>query len=98
MDDKTVRRLKEIQDPKKFIEEFLKAANNPEDVFKVQRRQLGDALAHARYRRRLSQAELSKLAGLKPSALSRLENGRGNPTLNTLLKVCQALGVTLVLE
>lgn len=40
----------------------------------------------------LSQAELAEKAGIRAETLSRLENGRGNPTVATVKKILYALG------
>lgn len=36
--------------------------------------------------------ELSRLTGISPQFLSRIENGHANPSLETLDKICQGLG------
>ena len=36
--------------------------------------------------------ELARLTGLSPQFLSRIENGKANPSLETLDKICQGLG------
>ncbi len=43
----------------------------------------------------LSQVELAKLLGTKQSAISRLERGDGNITINTLRKIADALNADL---
>jgi len=55
---------------------------------------LGNAITLVRARRRLTQAEVAKLAGLSVSYLSLLEqNKRTDPTLSTIQKLSEALGV-----
>ncbi|QNP75556.1 helix-turn-helix transcriptional regulator [Streptomyces roseirectus] len=46
-----------------------------------------------RERRGLSLAELARQAGLAKQTLSRLEQGTGNPTVDTLFAIAAALGV-----
>ena len=55
-------------------------------------------LIEARLARKLSQAELAAAAGMSQSSIARIESGRGNPTLNTLLTIAKVLGGHLVLE
>ena len=43
----------------------------------------------------LSQMQLAKLVGTKQSAISRLERGYGNTTINTLHKIAEALDANL---
>jgi len=43
----------------------------------------------------ISQRELADLSGISLHALSNLESGKGNPTLESLLKVADTLGVTI---
>jgi DNA-binding phage protein len=44
----------------------------------------------------LSLAEVAEGSGIDQAALSRLENGRGNPTARTLSRYCQAIGGRIV--
>jgi transcriptional regulator with XRE-family HTH domain len=52
---------------------------------------LGHSVRRARLALDLSQTGLSDLAGVSPSALAALENGRGSST-RTLVKVVRSLG------
>lgn len=45
---------------------------------------------------KISQAELSKRAGVAASHLSHIENGRGNPTLEILETIAEALDCSVV--
>lgn len=59
-----------------------------------------DAMVGARLRKLrlshgLSARELASRAGVSPSYLSRLENGRFSPTISTLTRVVQAMGETV---
>lgn len=56
------------------------------------------ALRLERERQDLSLADLSARTGIDPTALSRLERGRGNPTLATLERVAGALGQRVALR
>ena len=49
------------------------------------------AIIERRNALRLSQVRLAKLVGMQQPAISRLENGGGNTTINTLFKVANAL-------
>jgi len=44
---------------------------------------------------RMSQAKLARIVGMKQPAICRLETGNYNITLNTFLKVTQALGLDI---
>jgi len=43
----------------------------------------------------IKQDEAAKLAGMDQQAWSRIERGAANPTLSTLVLICEALGVSL---
>jgi len=45
----------------------------------------------------LSQTKLAKMAGVKQSTIARLENFSGNPKLETIIKISNALGLKHVL-
>ncbi len=60
---------------------------------------LGAAIRSARLRRRLSQRELAARAGIAAVSISRLERGLGGVhSVDTLQRVCLALGVPLRVE
>jgi DNA-binding XRE family transcriptional regulator len=46
----------------------------------------------------LTQAQLAKRAGLHQTAIARVESGKANPTLETLIKLARALNRRLVVE
>jgi len=46
----------------------------------------------------LSQNELAKLSGLSQPVIARVESGRGNPSLRTLLTIAKTLDVNLMLD
>lgn len=52
---------------------------------------LGEQLAANRIAQGLSQTDLAKLAGVPQADVSRIERGKGNPTLTTLAKILGAL-------
>lgn len=55
--------------------------------------EVGPRLAAARSRRGLSQSTVARMAGLGPSYLSRVENGRVQPTFRTVVRLMRALDV-----
>ena len=59
--------------------------------------ELGIMLAAARRARKLSQPQLSTASGVQQSEISRIENGAGNPTTETLSRLAGALGQRLTL-
>lgn len=46
----------------------------------------------------LSQQELAKKAGIRQSNLSRIETGAVSPTIETLQRIAQGLGKTLIIQ
>jgi transcriptional regulator with XRE-family HTH domain len=56
-------------------------------------KEVGQAIHEARQRADLSQAALAERCDLTHADISRLENGKANPTLRMLLRVLNALGV-----
>ena len=53
--------------------------------------EIGKRLGSVRAQRGLSQGTVSRLAGLAPSYLSKIENGRIQPTFPTLWRILRAL-------
>lgn len=59
--------------------------------FELKLELIGDVIKKARKDRHLTQAELGELIGVKKAQISRLENNTGNVTIETILKVFNAL-------
>jgi transcriptional regulator with XRE-family HTH domain len=55
----------------------------------------GKALRNFRYQRELTQEVLGLSAGLDRTYISMLELGQRSPTLDTIVAICNALGVDL---
>ena len=64
-------------------------------AFEKARKQLGQRLKDIRAERELTQEQVAEKAAIHPKHLQRLENGRGNVTLATLVAISKALGVTV---
>ncbi|HUT88731.1 MAG TPA: helix-turn-helix transcriptional regulator [Thermoguttaceae bacterium] len=56
---------------------------------------LGDRIRTARKKAGLSQMEVWTQIGIYPSMLSRIESGKQEPTLSTLRRLAELLGVDL---
>lgn len=54
---------------------------------------LGAALKASRVRQQLTQEELAERSGLSYKFIGEIERGRGNPTVETLARLAEALGV-----
>lgn len=59
------------------------------------RYRLISALIGARKRRGWTQADVARAAGMKQSAVARLESGDRDPQMSTVLAVARALGVSV---
>ena len=58
-------------------------------------RSVGEAIAHCRREKGLSQEILSGLADIGRTHLSAIERGERKPTLETLYRISQALGIRM---
>ena len=56
---------------------------------------VGQATAEAREEKGMSQRDLSSASGVMQADISKIEKGKGNPTLITLQKIAKSLGRTL---
>ncbi|NGF57316.1 helix-turn-helix transcriptional regulator [Parapusillimonas sp. SGNA-6] len=66
--------------------------------YELQMDLIGKAIRHTRQERNLTQEELGKLIGVQKAQISRLENNAGNVTLDTLLRVFNALKAKVKLQ
>ena len=73
--------------------EFVKEWESLEPEYQLIR-----ALLNGRKAANLSQTQLSNLTGISQADISRLETGESNPSLKTLKRLANALGMNLRLE
>lgn len=57
-----------------------------------------EAIYEARMKKQLSQKQLSELTGIAQADISRMENGNANPSIKTLQRLAEGLGMKLKLE
>ena len=53
---------------------------------------VGQAIQEAREEKGISQRELSRTSGVMQAEISKIEQGKGNPTISTLQKLAKSLG------
>jgi transcriptional regulator with XRE-family HTH domain len=59
------------------------------------RARFGAALREIRTRQQLTQEQLAERSGLSYKFIGEVERGRGNPTLDTIARLADALGVNI---
>ncbi|MDY3971794.1 MAG: helix-turn-helix transcriptional regulator [Clostridia bacterium] len=79
-------------DWKDFRKEFFTPEENAASDLRVA---IIDELIKARDEKRISQKQLEELSGVKQPVIARMEKGKTNPRLDTVLKVLAPLGKTL---
>ena len=78
----------QLKDPE-FREEWEKS--EPEA-------QIMKAMLEARREKGLTQKELAEITGINQADISKLENGNGNPSVRTLQRLADGLGMKVKLE
>lgn len=78
----------QMQDP-----EFRAEWDRLEPEFAIVR-----AIYEARIEKKLSQKQLSELTGIAQADISRMETGNANPSVKTLQRLAEGLGMKLKLE
>lgn len=68
------------------------ASDKGVDAVKFAAESIGRDIRRKRAAAGLSQGDLAEKAGLRSETISRLENGRGNPTVATIKKILRVLG------
>ena len=56
-------------------------------------KRLGENLKKLRLKKKMSQGDISRKLGVDRAYISSIENGRMNPTLTTLEKLAEAIGI-----
>ena len=57
-----------------------------------------DAVRAELKKRRMTQKQLADLADITPAAVSHYFNGKCKPTLETALRICEALGWRMIIK
>ena len=60
--------------------------------------QIVKAMLEARNERDMTQKQLAEITGIPQADISRLENGNANPSLRTLQRLAEGLGMKLKVE
>ena len=60
--------------------------------------QIITAMLNSRIEKSLTQQQLSEITGIPQADISRLENGNANPSLRTLQRLAEGMGMKLKLE
>jgi transcriptional regulator with XRE-family HTH domain len=78
------------------FEKLVKSVNTEEEYDKLKMgSDFASKLLKARLDKNLTQAELAKRAGLKQSAIARIENQGSLPRIDTVFKIATALGTEI---
>lgn len=56
---------------------------------------IGNKIAEARKKKRLTQKYVSEITGIDKTTISKIEKGKINATIDTIDKLCEAVGATL---
>lgn len=59
---------------------------------------IGDIIQSRRKARKIAQEQLADIAGISARTLRDIEKGIANPELETLLKICNVLGMEIKIE
>jgi DNA-binding XRE family transcriptional regulator len=87
--------LDEVQD--KLIGK-IGTPNRDRFEYELQMDLIGQAIKQTRQERKLTQEELGKLIGVQKAQISRIENNPSNVTIETLMRVFNALQAIVMLS
>lgn len=68
------------------------------DTDAQQKETLGKIIQNRRKSRHIIQGDLADIAGISPRTLRNIEKGLANPELETLMRICNVLGMVIKLE
>lgn len=88
-----------MSDIQKYLNEQLKNDDFKKEWNNIQPElQIIDTLIEARKAKRITQKQLSEITGIAQGDISKLENGLGNPSIKTLQRLANGLGMMLKIE
>lgn len=67
-------------------------------TYTVEVDEIVQALIEARHASGMTQKELSKITGIAQGDISKLEKGNANPSLRTLIRLAEGMGMQLKVE
>ncbi len=65
------------------------------EIMKSDSVKLGKNLKHIRMQKSISQGEIARTLKVGRSFITNIENGKTNPTLDTISKIAKAIGVSV---
>jgi len=68
------------------------------DIEAQQKETIGRIIQKRRKSRHIIQADLADIAGISSRTLRNIEKGLANPELETLMRICNVLGMVIKLE
>lgn len=88
-----------MTDVEKFFEEQMKDPEFKREYDALENEfSIAEAIIHARAEAGLTQKELSAKTGIYQADISKMERGNGNPSLRTLKRLAEGLGMKLKIE
>ena len=88
-----------MSDIQNYLNEQLKNDNFKREWNKLQPEfKIMDTLIEARKTQHITQKQLSELTGIAQGDISKLENGSANPSIKTLQRLANGLGMMLKIE
>lgn len=88
-----------MSDIQKYLNEQLKNNDFKKEWNNIQPElQIIDTLIKARKAKKITQKQLSELTGIAQGDISKLENGSANPSIKTLQRLANGLGMMLKIE
>ena len=94
----------QMTDFQKYLDQALKTIEIPSDINEVQVfdydifSEIREQLVEARNNTGITQKELAQKTGLTQALISRIESGKSHPTIETLKKIADGLGLRLVVS
>ena len=83
-----------MSDIQKYLNEQLKNDDFKKEWNNIQPElQIIDALIEARKAKKITQKQLSEITGIAQGDISKLENGSANPSIKTLQRLANGLGM-----
>lgn len=88
-----------MSDIQKYLNEQLKNNDFKKEWNNIQPElQIINTLIEARKAKKITQKQLSELTGIAQGDISKLENGSANPSIKTLQRLADGLGMMLKIE
>lgn len=72
--------------------------HNRQNIAGMNKKKIGNSILERRKFLKITQEDLADISGISERTLRSIEKGEANPEMDSLLKICEVLGLSIKIE